>query len=48
MSSDDSSPQVRQRTEESIADRLHCMQSLQVLSKRNLLRADWYGSSMVT
>jgi hypothetical protein len=40
MSSDDSPPRVRQRTEESSADRLHCMQSRQVLSEQNLLRAD--------
>jgi hypothetical protein len=40
MSSDNSPPQVRQRIEESIADRVHHMQSRQVLSKRNLLRAD--------
>jgi len=38
MSSDDSPPQVRQRTEESIADRRHRMQSRQVLSERNLLQ----------
>jgi hypothetical protein len=40
MSSDDSPPQVRQRIEESVADRLHCMRSRQVLSEWNLLRAD--------
>jgi hypothetical protein len=40
MSSDDSPPQVRQRTEESVTDRLHRRQSRQVLSERNLLRAD--------
>jgi hypothetical protein len=40
MSSDDSPPRVRQRIEESVADRLHRMQSQQVLSERNLLRAD--------
>jgi len=40
MSLDDSPPRVRQRTEESVADRLHRMQSRQVLSERNLLRAD--------
>jgi hypothetical protein len=40
MSSDDSPPRVKQRTEESVADRLHRMQSRQVLSKLNLLRAD--------
>jgi len=40
MSSDDSPPRVRKRTEESVADRLHRMQSRQVLSERNLLRAD--------
>jgi hypothetical protein len=40
MSSDDSPPRVRQRIEESVADRLHRMQSRQVLSKRNLLCAD--------
>jgi hypothetical protein len=40
MSSDDSLPRVRQRTKESVADRLHNMQSRQVLSERNLLRAD--------
>jgi len=40
MSSDDSPPRVRQRTEESVADRLHRMHSRQVLSERNLLLAD--------
>jgi len=40
MSSDGSPPRVRQRIEESVADRLHRMQSQQVLSERNLLRAD--------
>jgi hypothetical protein len=40
MSSDDSPPRVRQRIEESVADRLHRMQSRQVLSERNLLRAN--------
>jgi hypothetical protein len=40
MSSDDSPPRVRQRTEESVADKLHRMHSRQVLSERNLLRAD--------
>jgi len=40
MSSDDSTPRVRQRTEESVANRLHRMQSRQVLSEQNLLRAD--------
>jgi hypothetical protein len=40
MSSDDSPPRVRQRTEESVADRLHLMRSRQVLSERNLLRVD--------
>jgi hypothetical protein len=40
MSSDDSPPRVRQRTKESVADRLHCMQSRQVLSEPNLLHAD--------
>jgi hypothetical protein len=40
MSSDDSPPRVKQRIEESVVDRLHCMQSQQVLSERNLLRAD--------
>jgi hypothetical protein len=40
MSSDDSPPQVRKRSEESVAYRLHHMQSRQVLSERNLLRAD--------
>jgi hypothetical protein len=43
MSSNDSpcrSPQVRQITEELVADRLHRMQSWQVLLERNLLRAD--------
>jgi hypothetical protein len=40
MSSDDSPPRVRQRIEESIADRHHRMQSRQVLSERNLLHAD--------
>jgi hypothetical protein len=40
MSSDDSPPRVRQRIKESVTDRLHCMQSRQVLSERNLLRTD--------
>jgi hypothetical protein len=40
MSSDDSHPRVRKRIEESVADRLHRMQSRQFLSKQNLLRAD--------
>jgi hypothetical protein len=40
MSSDDSPPRVRQRTKESVADRLHRMRSRQVLSERNHLRAD--------
>jgi hypothetical protein len=40
MYSDDSPSRVRQRTEESVADRLHRMHSRQVLSERNLLRAD--------
>jgi hypothetical protein len=40
MSSNDSPPRVRQRTEESVADRLHRMQSRQVLSDQNLLWSD--------
>jgi hypothetical protein len=40
MSSDDSPPRVRQRIEESVADRLHRMCSRQVLSELNLLRAN--------
>jgi len=40
MSSNNSPPRVRQRIEESIADRMHRMQSRQVLSERNLLRPD--------
>jgi hypothetical protein len=40
MSSDDSHPRVRQGTKESVADRLHRMHSRQVLSERNLLRAN--------
>jgi uncharacterized protein (DUF952 family) len=40
MSYNDSPPRVRQRIEESLTDRLHRMQSRQVLSERNLLRAD--------
>jgi len=40
MSSDNSPPRVRQRIEELVTDRLHRMQSRQVLSERNLLRAD--------
>jgi len=40
MSLDDSPPRVRQRFEESLADRLHRMRSQQALSERNLLRAD--------
>jgi hypothetical protein len=40
MSSDDSPPRVRQRIEESVADRSLHLEKRQVLSKRNLLRAD--------
>jgi hypothetical protein len=40
MSLDDSPPRVWERTEESVADRLHRMRSRQVLSERNLLHAD--------
>jgi len=40
MSSDDSPPRFRQRTEESVADRRHRIQSRQVLLGQNLLRAD--------
>jgi hypothetical protein len=40
MSSDNSPPRVRQRIDESIADQVHRTQSRQVLSERNLLRAD--------
>jgi hypothetical protein len=40
MFSDGSPPRVRQRIDESVADRLHRMQSRQVLSEWNLLRAD--------
>jgi hypothetical protein len=40
MSSNESPPRVRQRTEESVVDRLHRMHSRQVLSERNLFRAD--------
>jgi hypothetical protein len=40
MSLDDSPPRVRHRIEEFIADRRHRMQSRQVLSEQNLLRAD--------
>jgi len=40
MSLDNSPPRVRQRIEDSIADRVHRMLSRQVLSERNLLRAD--------
>jgi len=40
MSSDNFPPRVRQRIEESIADRVRRMQFRQVLSKPNLLRAD--------
>jgi hypothetical protein len=40
MSSDDYPPRVRQRIEESVADRLHRIQSRQVLSERNLPLAD--------
>jgi len=47
MSSDNSPPRVRQRIEESVADRVHCMQSQQVLSERNLLRADLRDSVLL-
>jgi len=40
MSSNDSPPRVRQRIEESVVERLHHMQSRQVLLERNLLLAD--------
>jgi hypothetical protein len=40
MSSNDSPPRVRQRVEESVADRRLCMEKRQVLSQRNLLCAD--------
>jgi hypothetical protein len=40
MSSDDSPPRVRKRPEKSVADRLYRMQSRQVLSEQNLLRAN--------
>jgi hypothetical protein len=40
MSSDNSPPKVRQRVEESIADRNLRMEKRQVLSERNLLHAD--------
>jgi len=40
MSSDNSPPCVRERIEESVIDRLHRIQSRQVLSERNLLRTD--------
>jgi len=47
MSSDDSPPHVRQRTEESVADRLHLMRSRQVLFERNLLRIDLRDSVLL-
>jgi len=40
MSSNDSPPRVKQRTEESIVDKRHRMQSRQVLLEQNLLYAD--------
>jgi uncharacterized protein (DUF952 family) len=40
MSSDDFPPRVKQRIEESMADRVHSMRSRQVLYERNLLCAD--------
>jgi hypothetical protein len=40
MSSDCSPPRVRQRTEESIEERRACMDSRQVHSERNILKAD--------
>jgi len=40
MSSNNSPPRVRQRIEESVADRQLRMQNRQVLSKRNLLHVD--------
>jgi len=40
MSSDSSPPRARRRIGESVTDRLHRMQSRQVLFERNLLRAD--------
>jgi hypothetical protein len=40
MSSNDSSPRVMQRVEESVANKRPRMEKQQVLSERNLLRAD--------
>jgi hypothetical protein len=40
MFSNDSPPRVRQRIEESVADRLHRIHSRQVLSYQNLLLVD--------
>jgi hypothetical protein len=40
MSSNNSLPRVRQRVEESVANRRLCMEKQQVLSERNLLRVD--------
>jgi hypothetical protein len=40
MSSDNSPSRVRERVEESVADRRLCMEKRQVLSERNLLRVD--------
>jgi hypothetical protein len=47
MSSDDSPPRVRQRIEELVTDRLHGMQSRQVLFERNLLRVDLRDSVLL-
>jgi hypothetical protein len=40
MSLEDSPPRVRQRTEESVADRRLYMQKRQTLSEQNLLHVD--------
>jgi hypothetical protein len=40
VSLDDSPPRVRQRTKESVANRLHRLQSRQVLLKQNLFCVD--------
>jgi hypothetical protein len=40
MSSNDSPPRVRQRIEESVANRCLRMEKLQVLSEQNLFRVD--------
>jgi hypothetical protein len=47
MSLNDSPPRVKQRVEESVVDGRLCMEKWQVLSERNLLRADMRDSILL-